>query len=654
MEDYTKFKLKRKEELAPFLEDKDKLFVVACNKCFKEFETADEPECGQFEEIAGEQGKALVGCAKIDFLCNKTTTAKKLEAQLPEEAENVFVISCGLGIQTVADLAEKPVYAASDSIKYRGRHGMALTTTRCDACGQCYLNLTGGICPIVDCAKSLINGQCGGAKNGKCEVDKTKDCAWQKIYHKMEQLGRIEELLNQPVQMRDYSKVNYKFISQYVKSVREKRFEGYYGGIHPSERKEFTEHMSLVKFPEPKTVVIPMSQHAGAPAEPIVAAGDKVGLGQKIGEAKGFISSPIHASVSGTVTAVEPRQHPITGAQVMSVVIESDGKNAPHESVKPAGDLDSLTPDEIVDLVREKGIVGMGGAGFPTSVKIKPPKPVDTVLLNGCECEPLLTADHKVMVEYADDIIFGLKAILKASGAEKGIIAVEDNKPDAIEVLEAKTADIDNIEVVIAKTKYPQGAEKMLIKRVLGRSVPSGGLPADVGAIVSNISTVKAISDAIQTGMPLVERVLTATGERMSKPGNFIVKVGTPVKEIIDYCGGVIGDDVTIKMGGPQMGFELKNLDVPVIKGTNGIIAIETVVTEPAPCIKCGRCADVCPMELKPLYYTKYAGVQDWQGFKDQNVMDCIECKSCETICSSKIPIVRMIKMGKQAIREGK
>ena len=654
MEDYTKFKLKRKEELAPFLEDKDKLFVVACNKCFKEFETADEPECGQFEEIAGEQGKALVGCAKIDFLCNKTTTAKKLEAQLPEEAENVFVISCGLGIQTVADLAEKPVYAASDSIKYRGRHGMALTTTRCDACGQCYLNLTGGICPIVDCAKSLINGQCGGAKNGKCEVDKTKDCAWQKIYHKMEQLGRVEELLNQPVQMRDYSKVNYKFISQYVKSVREKRFEGYYGGIHPSERKEFTEHMPLVKFPEPKTVVIPMSQHAGAPAEPIVAAGDKVGLGQKIGEAKGFISSPIHASVSGTVTAVEPRQHPITGAQVMSVVIESDGKNTPHESVKPAGDLDSLTPDEIVDLVREKGIVGMGGAGFPTSVKIKPPKPVDTVLLNGCECEPLLTADHKVMVEYADDIIFGLKAILKASGAEKGIIAVEDNKSDAIEVLEAKTADIDNIEVVIAKTKYPQGAEKMLIKRVLGRSVPSGGLPADVGAIVSNISTVKAISDAIQTGMPLVERVLTATGERMSKPGNFIVKVGTPVKEIIDYCGGVVGDDVTIKMGGPQMGFELKNLDVPVIKGTNGIIAIETVVTEPAPCIKCGRCADVCPMELKPLYYTKYAGVQDWQGFKDQNVMDCIECKSCETICSSKIPIVRMIKMGKQAIREGK
>jgi electron transport complex protein RnfC len=654
LEDYTKFKLKRKEELVPFLEGKDKIFVVACNKCFKEFETADEPDFGEFEKIAAEQGKTLAGFAKIDFVCNKTTTAKKLQSMLPAEAENVFVISCGLGIQTVADLVEKPVYAAADSISYRGRHGMALTTTRCDACGQCYLNLTGGICPIVDCAKSLTNGQCGGAKNGKCEVDKTKDCAWQKIYHRLEKQGRLSELLDQPTQLRDYSKINFKLINDYVKSVREKRFEGYYGGIHPSERKEFTEHLALVTFPEPQTVVIPMSQHAGAPAEPVVAAGDTVKVGQKIGEAKGAISSNIHASVSGTVTAIEPRLHPISGANVMSVVIKSDGKNTLHESVQPAGSLDSLTPDEIVNIVREKGIVGMGGAGFPTAVKIKPPKPVDTVLLNGCECEPLLTADHRVLVEYADDVIFGLQALLKASGAEKGIIAIEDNKPDAIEVLQAKTADINNIEVVIAKTKYPQGAEKMLIKRVLGRQVPSGGLPADVGAIVSNISTVKAVSDAIQKGMPLIERVVTVTGERMKKPGNFIVKIGTSVKELVDYCGGVVGDDVTIKMGGPQMGFELKNLEVPVLKGSNGVIAVETVVTEPMPCIKCGRCADVCPMELRPLYFSKYAGTANWQGFKDQSVMDCIECKCCETICSSKIPLVRMIKIGKQAIREGK
>jgi electron transport complex protein RnfC len=656
LEDYTKFKLKGKDELAPFLEDKNGLFVVACNKCFKEFELCDEPECGMFEEIAGEQGKTLTGSAKIDFLCNRTMTAKKLQAALPAEAENVFVISCGLGIQTVADLLDKPVFAAADSIAYRGHHGMALTTTRCDACGQCYLNGTGGICPIVDCAKSLTNGQCGGAKMGKCEVDKTKDCAWENIYRRLEKQGKLDEYLNQPTQLRDYSKINFKTVNNYVKSVRANRFEGYYGGIHPSERKEFTEHMALVTFPDPKTVVIPLSQHAGAPADPIVAAGEQVMLGQKIGEAKGFISGTIHSSVSGTVTAVEPRLHPITGAPVMSVVIESDGKNTLHESVKPAGDLDSLTPDELVAITREKGIVGMGGAGFPTAVKIKPPKPVDTVILNGCECEPLLTADHCVMVEFADDVIFGLKAILKASGAQTGIIAIEDNKADAIEIMRAKTADIPNIEVVVAKTKYPQGAEKMLIKRVLGRQVPSGGLPADVGAVVSNVSTVKAISDAIQKGLPLVERVVTVTGERLKKPGNYIVKIGTSVQEIIDYCGGVVcdADDVTIKMGGPQMGFELKNLDVPVIKGTNGIIAVETIVSEPQNCIKCGRCSDVCPMELRPLYYTKYAGVQNWQGFKDQNVMDCIECKCCETICSSKIPIVRMIKIGKQAIREGK
>ncbi len=653
LEDYTKFKLKSNEELAPLLEGKDNLFVIACNKCFKEFEICDEPESGQFEQIAGSQGKTLVGSTRVDFLCNKTTTAKTLQAMVPEEAKNVFVISCGLGIQTVADLVEKPVYAAADSIAYRAHHGMALTKTQCDACGQCYLNLTGGICPIVDCSKSLTNGQCGGAKNGKCEVNKEMDCGWQKIYEKMEKQGRVADLLNQPTQIRDYSKVNFKKINDYVKSVREKRFEGYYGGIHPLERKELAEHLALVKFPAVHTVVIPLSMHAGAPAEPIVEAGQHVDVGQKIGEAKGFISANIHASVSGKVIAVEPRLH-ATNGNVMSVVIESDGKNTLHESVKPAGDLDSLTPDDIVNIVREAGIVGMGGAGFPTSVKIKPPKPVDTVLLNGCECEPLLTADHRVMVEYADDIIFGLKALLKASGAAKGIIAIEDNKHDAIEILQSKTADTPNIEVVIAKTKYPQGAEKMLIKRVLGRAVPSGGLPADVGAIVSNISTVKAVSDAIQKGMPLVERVVTVTGERIKKPGNFIVKIGTSVKELIDYCGGVTSDDVTIKMGGVMMGFELGNLDVPVMKGTNGIIAVEPVCSEPYSCIRCGRCVDVCPMELKPLYYTKYAGTQNWQGFKDQSVMDCIECKCCETICSSKLPIVNMIKIGKKAIREGK
>ncbi|MFQ6804497.1 MAG: electron transport complex subunit RsxC [Lachnospiraceae bacterium] len=650
MENYTKYKLKSNEELASLLADKDNLFIIACNKCFKEFETVDEPECGEFEKFAAENGKTVTGSARVDFLCNKTQTEKKLQDMIPEGTENIFVISCGLGIQTIADLAGKPVYAASNSLNYTGHHGMALTKKSCDACAQCYLNITGGICPIVDCSKSLVNGQCGGAKDGKCEVDSSKDCAWEKIYRRLEKQGRLEEFLNQPVQVRDYSKVDFKFVNEYVKSIRADRLEGYYGGVHPTERKEFTEHLALKRFPDPDVVVIPLSMHAGAPANPVVQVGDTVKVGQKIGEAAGFISSPVHSSVSGTVTAIENHGHATRG-ECLSVVIKSDGKNTLDESVKPNKDLDSLTPDEIVEIIKEAGIVGMGGAGFPTSVKLKPAKPVDTILLNGCECEPLLTADHRVLLEYADDVIFGLKAMLKAVGAEKGVIVIEDNKPDAIELMKEKTADISNMEVVVAKTKYPQGAEKMLIKRVTGRKVPSGGLPADVGCVVGNISTTKAIADAIQKGMPLIERVVTVTGERLKNPGNFIVKIGTNTKDLIDYCGGIIGEDVTVKAGGPMMGFVLSDLNVPIMKGSNGIIAVDTDHTVEQPCIKCGRCMDVCPMELSPLYFAKFADEENWQGMKEKNVMDCIECRSCEYICSSKIPLVSKIKAGKNAVR---
>ena len=651
LENYTKYKLKAVEELTDVLASTDNLFVIACNKCFKEFETTNEPDCEEFKKIAAECGKTVTGSACIDFLCNKFQTLKKLEDLIPDGTENVYVVSCGLGVQTIAEMTDVPVYAATNSINYTGHHGMALTKKSCDACAQCYLNMTGGICPIVDCSKSLVNGQCGGAKNGKCEVDPNKDCAWENIQQRLTKQGRLAELTSQPVQLRDYSKVNFKVISEYVKSIREKRFEGYYGGVHPSEKKEFSEHLPLVKFPEPDTVVIPLSQHAGAPATALVQAGDTVAVGQKIGEAAGFISANIHSSVSGTVVAVEERLHPTLGKQCLSVVIANDKKNTVHESVQSAGCLHDLTPEQIVALVKEKGIVGMGGAGFPTSVKLAPPKPIDTVLLNGCECEPMLTADHRVLLEYADDVIFGLKAVLKTVGAEKGIIVIEDNKMDAVELLQAKTAEMENIEVCVAKTKYPQGAEKMLIKRVMGRQVPRGGLPADVGCVVSNISTVKAIADAIRTGMPLIERVVTVTGEHIAKPGNYLVKIGTNVADLVAYCGGVTAADAVIKMGGPMMGFELADLNVPVLKGSNGIIAVEPTVSEAQNCIKCGRCADVCPMELQPLYFYKYAAEGNWQGMKDKNLMDCLECRCCEYICSSKLPLVSMIKLGKAQVR---
>ena len=650
MENYTKYRLKDKEELVSLLAGKDNLFIIACNKCFKEFETVDEPECAEFEKLAAENGKTVTGSARVDFLCNKTQTEKKLQDMIPEGTENVIVISCGLGIQTVADLAGKPVYAASNSLNYRGKHGMALTERKCDACAQCYLNVTGGICPIVDCSKSLVNGQCGGAKDGKCEVDESRDCAWEKIYQRLKAQGRLEEFLNQPVQLRDYSKVSHKFVNDYVKSIRENRLDGYYGGVHPTERKERTEHLALKNFPDPAEVVIPLSMHAGAPANPVVQVGDTVKVGQKIGEPAAFISAPVHSSVSGTVTAIEERGHATRGT-CLSVVIKSDGKNTLDESVKPHKSLEELTPDEIVEIVKEAGIVGMGGAGFPTSVKLKPAKPVDTILLNGCECEPLLTADHRVLLEFADDVIYGLKAILKAVGAERGVIVIEDNKPDAIELMKEKTADLENIEVVVAKTKYPQGAEKMLIKRVTGRKVPSGGLPADVGCVVSNISTTKAISDAIQKGLPLIERVVTVTGEHVKNPGNFIVKIGTNTGDLLNYCDAELGEDITVKAGGPMMGFVLSDVNVPIMKGSNGIIAVDTDHTVEQPCIKCGRCMDVCPMELSPLYFAKYADEENWQGMKEKNVMDCVECRCCEYICSSKIPLVTKIKAGKAAVR---
>ena len=650
LENYTKYRLKDLGELADLLEGKDNLFVISCNKCFKEFETTQEPELEQFLKLAADGfDKTITGTAKADFLCNETKARKGLAAMIPEGTEHVVVISCGLGIPTVADISGKSVIAAADSVG-SFYHGMALTEKKCDACAQCYLNITGGICPIVDCSKSLVNGQCGGCKDGKCEVSPDKDCAWQKIQERLEAQGRIDELKAQSVQVRDYSKVNFKKINDYVKAIRESRLAGYYGGVHPSEKKELSEHAQLTIFPAPDTVVIPMSMHLGAPANPVVAVGDYVKRGQMIGEAAGFISAPVHASVSGKVVAIEERPHANRGT-CLSVVIENDHTDALHESVQPHGHWQDLSADEIIEIVKNAGIVGMGGAGFPTYVKLKPGKPIEYVLLNGCECEPYLTADHQLLLNYADEIIFGLQAMMKTVAAPKGVIVIEDNKPDAIELLQSKVADIEGIEVCVAKTKYPQGAEKMLIKRVTGRMVPSGGLPADVGCVVGNVSTTKAVADAIRTGMPLVERITSVTGEYIQNPGNFLVRIGTPAQALVDACGGITKEGVTVKAGGPMMGFVQSTLEVPIMKGSNGIIAIDTDETEAQECIKCGRCVDVCPMELKPLLYAKYAAKQDWETVKSLNVMDCMECRCCEFICPSKIPLLYSIRAGKAAVR---
>ena len=650
MENYTKFTLKSEDELHSLLSQIDDIFVISCNKCFKEFTDETEPELDLFLEKAAAAGKTVTGSARADFLCNSHYAKSKLPGMIPEGTKAVVVISCGLGIQTVADTVALPVYAAADSINYNGHHGMALTKKACDACAQCYLNITGGICPIVDCSKSLVNGQCGGAKNGKCEVSPDKDCAWEKIQQRLAAQDRIGELTAQGVQLRDYSKVSHKLVAEYVAKIRDLRFAGYYGGVHPSEHKEYSEHKALTPFPAPKTLVIPMSMHLGAPANPVVAVGDEVKMGQLIGEAAGFISAPVHSSVSGKVVAIEERPHATRGT-CLSVVIENDGKDTLCETVKPHGDLASLAPADIVEIVKNAGIVGMGGAGFPTYVKLQPGKPIDYVLLNGCECEPYLTADHQLLLGYADQVILGLQAMMKTVSAPKGVIVIEDNKPDAIRLLEEKTATLENIEVCAARTKYPQGAEKMLIKRVTGRMVPSGGLPADVGCVVGNVSTAKAIADAITTGMPLIERITTVTGEYIKNPGNFIVRIGTPAQALVDACGGVTSEKATLKAGGMMMGFVQNGLEAPIMKGSNGIIAVNTEPSTEVACIKCGRCVDVCPMELKPLWFAKYADTENWNGMKEKNVMDCMECRCCEYICSSKIPLLNKIRAGKAAVR---
>ena len=651
--DYTKYVLKSEEELKDLLAEKDNFFVVACNKCFKEFETTQEPECRCLMDLAEAQGKHITGSVNIDFLCNKVQTEKKLAGIVPEETQNVVVISCGLGVQTVADLEKVPTFTATNSLNYVGHHGMALTKKTCGACAQCYLNVTGGICPIVDCSKSLVNGQCGGAKNGKCEIDPKKDCAWEKIYQRLEKQGRTKEFLDEPVQLRDYSAVKVEEIKAYVAEARARRYEGFYGGVHPTENKGYTEHLALQKFPEPDTVIIPLAMHIGAPANPVVNPGDYVKVGQLIGEQAGFIGAPVHSSVSGTVVAVEPHTHPNKGPGVMSVVIKNDGKNVLDESVVPNKPLEELTADEIIEIVKEKGIVGMGGATFPTYVKLKPGKPIDAVLINGSECEPYLTADHRIMLEYADDIVFGLRAMMKAVAAPEGVILIEDNKPDAVALMEEKVAPYENIRVVAAKTQYPEGAEKMLIKKVMGRQVPSGKLPADVGCVVSNTSTAKAISDAIQKGMPLVERAVSVTGDFIRNPGNYMVKLGTNVQELIDHCGGITGDDVVLKMGGPMMGTPLYDVNYPLVKNNNALLAFakaDVPVYQETACIRCGRCVRTCPMGLMPSLIETAYKMKDVDELKSLKVNLCIECGCCSYVCPARRQLVVVNKLAKSLI----
>ena len=427
------------------------------------------------------------------------------------------------------------------------------------------------------------------------------------------------------------------------------------GGIHPPYKKEYSDKKTLEKAENPKVVYIPLQQHIGAPAKPIVEVGERVKLGQKIGEQQGFVSCNVHSSVSGKVIGIQ--EHELAGGRGLCIVVENDFMEEKHESVTPKGSLDSLSREEIVSFIKEAGIVGMGGATFPTHIKISPPpdKKIDVVILNGAECEPYLTADHRLMLENPKDVVYGLKVLMKALNVTKGYIGIEVNKPDALESIKKESQQYNDIEVVPLEVKYPQGAEKQLIYACTKREVPSGGLPMDVGSVVSNVGTAAQISKTIRTGMPLIERITTVTGSCIKEPKNLITKVGTLVSEIIDQCGGFKEDKKLGKviMGGPMMGIAQYTIDIPTNKGTSGILCLdeeESRTPKPQNCIRCGKCVDVCPAFLQPLYISAYALKNDFENAEKYRALDCIECGSCSFVCPARRPLLQSCRNAKREI----
>lgn len=426
------------------------------------------------------------------------------------------------------------------------------------------------------------------------------------------------------------------------------------GGIHPPYGKESTAGVPLAYGIMPEMVTIPMSLHIGAPCTPIVKKGDPIFLGQKIGEPNGFVSVPIHASVSGKVAAVEERPHP-SGDVIMSVVIESDGLDTIDPSIKPYGLLDEMDADGIKKMVLDSGIVGLGGATFPTHVKlaVPPDKKVDCVILNGAECEPYLTADHHLMLLHPEKIVLGLKIAMKAVNVEKGFIGVEDNKTDAIEALVKAIGNDSRIEVYSLHTKYPQGAEKQLITAITGREVPSGGLPADAGVIVMNVGTAAQIGESMTTGIPLYKRFLTCTGDAIKNPQTMEIRIGVSLQSVIDQCGGFVSEPGKVIMGGPMMGVSQFRTEVPVMKATSGILCLtkeSSDIAAPSNCIRCGKCMSVCPIHLQPLNIAAYSQRNKWDKCEANNAMDCIECGSCSYICPAKRTLVSSIRVAKREI----
>ncbi|MCI9490647.1 electron transport complex subunit RsxC [Lachnospiraceae bacterium 48-42] len=418
------------------------------------------------------------------------------------------------------------------------------------------------------------------------------------------------------------------------------------GGVHPDDGKSLAKDKAIVSVKPEGALVYPVSQHIGAPASPVVAVGDRVLKGQKIAEAGGFVSAPVYASVSGTVKAIEPRFNP-AGSKVNSIVIENDGEyeEVTYPEVKP---LDEMTKEEILNVIAEAGIVGMGGAGFPTRVKLSPKEPdkIDYIIANCAECEPYITADYRRMMENAEELVGGMRAVLKLFDNAKGIFGVEDNKPDCIQKLKELTKDEPRMEVLSLKTKYPQGGERQLIYATTGRAINSAMLPADAGCVVDNVETMITINRAITEGKPSMERVVTVSGNAVNEPGNFLVPFGISQAELVEAAGGFKTDPEKIISGGPMMGFSMFTLDVPVTKTSSSILGFtkdEVAAHEPTACINCGRCVEACPSRLIPSRLSDFAEHHDEEAFTKHEGLECMECGSCSYVCPAKRPLKQAI-----------
>lgn len=420
------------------------------------------------------------------------------------------------------------------------------------------------------------------------------------------------------------------------------------GGIHPYEGKELSENKPVQVLTSKGEMVFPMAQHIGAPAKPLVAKGDRVLVGQKIGEAGGFISANVICSVSGTVKAVEPRLM-VNGTMVTSVIVENDGLDEKIEHFGEDRDYTKLSKDEIRNIVKEAGIVGLGGAGFPTNVKLSPKddSKIDYILVNGAECEPYLTSDYRMMLEEPERIVGGLKVILSLFDNAKGVIGIENNKPEGIKKLQELVKDEPRIEVCPLLTKYPQGGERSLIYAITGRKVNSSMLPADAGCIVDNIDTVIAIYNAVCKETPLIRKIITVTGDAIVNPQNFSVRLGTNYQELLEAAGGFKADPEKVISGGPMMGMSLFSLDLPVTKTSSALTCFSkdmVAAQEPTPCIRCGRCVSACPSHIVPPIMMQAALRGDCDAFEKVNGMECMECGSCTYVCPAKRPLTQAFK----------